>query len=286
MSIQKPGPFDLLGYLLFLALIYTLFYIIPLPEKEEFTIVYDDVPEFNGTTVEETEEGYQVWDEETYDEYQSENEVVNQKMSEKDNVFEDETDANTKPEGNNQEEQADSNQAQKLIENGWREAEKTKKRGVVDIANTEEPFKALNQKTNLSAEAYFDEFARIYRQEKVKGEKPEIRSDVVIRYYQKDKDGRKIYTLEKLGFYIHERPTSERFDDFASNAIYYGASVSAIDIKMVTYTLMQNGVDIKVIKPSQFSEDWKSQSIEIGTDDTAINAPSITLEGLRQMNIR
>ncbi len=119
----------------------------------------------------------------------------------------------------------------------------------------------------------------------MKLEEGKARTDLIIRYYRHAPDENSAYALEELGYYIHERPVNPRYANFQSNAIYYGDSVSLKDIQIVGYTLLQEGLPIKVIKPSKFGESWKSRSIEIGTDTTLVNKPSITLETLKSLKL-
>ena len=109
------------------------------------------------------------------------------------------------------------------------------------------------------------------------------RTDVVIRYYRHPPDGNSAYELEKLGFYIHERPVEDQYEDFQSNAIFYGDSVATRDLQLVAYTLLKAGLPIKVIKPSRFGDSWKSRSIEIGTDTTLVAQPTLSLTEIQNI---
>ncbi len=109
------------------------------------------------------------------------------------------------------------------------------------------------------------------------------RTDIVIRYYRHAPDGNSAYALESLGFYIHERPVDARYAEFQSNAIFYGDSVRLEDIKIVGYTLLKEGLPIKLIKPSKFSDSWKARSIEIGTDTTLLDEPTLSLSALQSL---
>jgi hypothetical protein len=165
----------------------------------------------------------------------------------------------------------------------------------VEVVNAEEKrisdkalseFAKLDNQSGLSDEAYFKQFVKIYKEAWVKGVHPEFRKDVVIRYYVKEEDGDAVFSLRQFGYYIHERPTSERFSGLPSNALYYGSQVNEEDIKMVAYSLMSKGVTLKVIEPSQFSDDWKANSIEIGADDTILEQPNMSLAQIRKLKIK
>ncbi len=96
----------------------------------------------------------------------------------------------------------------------------------------------------------------------------QLREDVVIRYYKHQKDGDKVYSLKALGYYIHEKQATETAG-LGSNVLYYGDEVNNADIQIVALTLLDQGLPIKSILPTQFG--WKSTSIEIGTDTLLIN---------------
>ncbi|MEQ8581672.1 MAG: hypothetical protein RIC30_18000 [Marinoscillum sp.] len=111
------------------------------------------------------------------------------------------------------------------------------------------------------------------------------RTDIVIRYYQHAPDGNSAYALQKLGFYIHERPVDPELANYQSNAIYFGENVKLEDIQIVTFTLLSEGLPVKLIKPSRFGDSWKSNAIEIGTDTTLINQPTLTLSEIENLSI-
>lgn len=181
------------------------------------------------------------------------------------------------------------------IKKGGKKEEKKSEVMSPDVVNAEEKrigdkalsaFSKLDNQAGLTDEAYFKQFVKIYKEAWVKGVNPEFRKDVVIRYYVKEDDGDAVFSLRQFGYYIHERPTSERFSMLPSNALYFGSQVNVEDIKMVAYSLMSQGVALKVIEPSQFSNDWKANSIEIGADDRILDEPNLTLAQLRKFKIK
>lgn len=102
------------------------------------------------------------------------------------------------------------------------------------------------------------------------------RTDVIIRYYPHLPDGEMVYELGELGFYLHERPTDSSQVDVPTNSVYYGDNVPLKDIQLVTYELLKKGVKIRQIKMSRFHDDWKANSIEIGTDTSVEDQPVLT----------
>ncbi|WP_420317537.1 hypothetical protein [Ekhidna sp.] len=105
----------------------------------------------------------------------------------------------------------------------------------------------------------------------------QLREDLVIRYYRHDQDGDKVFSLKKLGYYIHEKEATETAG-LGSNVIYYGDDVSIEDIQIVAYTLIDEGLPLKSIQPTSFN--WKSNAIEIGTDPDLDNYSNLTAEDI------
>ena len=107
------------------------------------------------------------------------------------------------------------------------------------------------------------------------------RTDVIIRYYPHLPDGKLIYTLNDLGYYLHKRPTDPAQLDMPTNALFYGDNVPLLDIQMVALELVNKGVEIRQIKLSKFHADWKANALEIGTDADAKNSPILSAESIR-----
>ncbi|MEL6559962.1 MAG: hypothetical protein AAFQ94_17365 [Bacteroidota bacterium] len=105
--------------------------------------------------------------------------------------------------------------------------------------------------------------------------------DVVIRYYRKPKDENRIDSLRVLGFYIHERPTKKQLQQFHTNTIYYGDSVRREDVMVVAYQLKMAGFKLQAVEHSRFGDNWKSHSIELGTDTTMLTVPELSLDTIR-----
>lgn len=112
----------------------------------------------------------------------------------------------------------------------------------------------------------------------------QARTDIVIRYYHHEPDGNSAYELRDLGYYIHERPVDPKYAEFQSNAIYYGDSVKLEDVQLVAYTLLNEGLPIKEIRSSKFSDSWKARSIEIGTDTTLLHRPTLTYDEIKKLH--
>ncbi len=129
--------------------------------------------------------------------------------------------------------------------------------------------------------AYFEDLLADYYESVSALPQGESRTDIVVRYYTHAQDDNKISALKKLRLYIHERTPADSLEGYESNSIYYGDSVSNDDIRIITYTLLQNGFDVKQIVPSKFHDSWKARSIEIGTDLNVNSYPTLTLEEIQ-----
>lgn len=138
-------------------------------------------------------------------------------------------------------------------------------------------------KTGQSNEQYFSELIKNYKNSVLsKLKRPDSRIDVVLRYYSKPNDKGLVYGLRKYGFYIHERPSDDLYKNFATNALYFGDDVENEDIQLVSYILLEAGVELKKILPSKLHDDWKSNAIEIGTDTLFQNLPTLRLKDIRK----
>jgi hypothetical protein len=134
----------------------------------------------------------------------------------------------------------------------------------------------------LSDKAYFENLIASYKENVLSVRR--YRNDVVVRYYRHEPDGDKAKALVKYGFYLHERPVNDtvKYANEISNVIYYGGDFPERDIKLIAYVLMQNGIELKKLKPFKDYTGWKYKSIEIGNDPSLNNKPAITLKELRE----
>ncbi len=147
----------------------------------------------------------------------------------------------------------------------------------------EEKKKRASKKT-ISDKEYFNRIKAKYQKNVYSLlERPKDRTDLVIRYYKKDRDGEVVYSLRNLGLYIHERPSDIAYRSMSSNAIFYGDSIARRDIEIIAYTLIKAGFNLKVIAPSLYSKTWKNHSLEIGTDSTFIDMPNLKYSDIRRV---
>lgn len=130
--------------------------------------------------------------------------------------------------------------------------------------------------------AGLDDLKNNYLKPKIDNLPPgQLREDVVIRYYRHDQDGDKVFKLRDLGYYIHEKEATETAG-LGSNVLYYGQDVNVEDIQIVAYTLLDAGLPLKSIEPTQYS--WKSNAIEIGTDTLLLDNSTISDADIKDFN--
>lgn len=140
-----------------------------------------------------------------------------------------------------------------------------------------------SSKSNISDRNYFEKTLATYESEVYsKLERPADRTDIVIRYYKKEKDQGIVYSLKSLGLYVHERQSDAEFDGSASNTIFYGDSISSSDIEIIAFKLISAGLDLKAIVPSKYHDTWKAHSLEIGYDTLYGDSKSLTLSDIRK----
>lgn len=156
------------------------------------------------------------------------------------------------------------------------ETEKTEKSDTFDFE--EKPVAAIKPMTPFSFEKMLQMRADSIRALLATGLR---RTDVILRYYPHLPDGKIVYSLSELGFYLHERPTDVNQLEKATNSLFYGDNVPLEDIQLVAYELVKRGVKIRQIKMSRFHDDWKSNSIEIGAESGAENLPILSLEDIQ-----
>jgi len=146
-------------------------------------------------------------------------------------------------------------------------------------------FSADKLDTSVSDSKYFQLLKENYIQDIIK-EIPsgKSRTDLVVRYYKRKGDGKDgIYELNEMRYYIHEREVTDNSMVLANNSIFYGDNIKKEDIQIVAYTLLTNGIPIKSIKPSKYSSDWKSNSIEIASDASLSDKNVLTLTDVRTL---
>ena len=104
---------------------------------------------------------------------------------------------------------------------------------------------------------------------------------MTVQYFPKDVDGKKVEAaLLELGFSIDKRQAS--ISNIPTNAIWYGEPVKIEEVKLVAFTLIRAGVQIKAIRPFADNSPRRNAAlIQVGADkDVVTNAP-LSVEEIR-----
>jgi len=110
-------------------------------------------------------------------------------------------------------------------------------------------------------------------------EKKRDYSSVQLRYYPKGIDQDKVVlALMELGFQPILLPPVRRLEKSPSNSIWFGANTDPEDIKLVAYSLLRAGIEIKSIRPFKNFHGPKIDAIEIGGDLQLVDSPPLTFE--------
>lgn len=106
------------------------------------------------------------------------------------------------------------------------------------------------------------------------------RQQVTVRYFPKDVDRRIVEAaLRELGFNLTRGQAN--LPDLPTNAIWFGDDVSIEDVKLVAYTLIRAGVEIKAIRPFR-NPDGKSRQIQVGSDEDYLSREPLSVEEIEQ----
>jgi tetratricopeptide (TPR) repeat protein len=106
------------------------------------------------------------------------------------------------------------------------------------------------------------------------------RSGVTVEYYPKEGDPQILQTaIEKLGFKLTVRKST--VDNVPTNFIQYDPKLNPEDIKLVAYTLIRAGIEIKAIQPFIRLRTAKADTIQIAAEEKLQSLPSLTVEEIR-----
>jgi hypothetical protein len=106
------------------------------------------------------------------------------------------------------------------------------------------------------------------------------RENVTVQYFPKDVDVAIVkQALRELGFML--KTGSTQFPKIPTNAIFFGDGVNLDDVKLVAYTLIRAGVEIKVIQPFHNSR-GRSNLIQVGSLRDAVDERPLRIEEIRK----
>ncbi|MFB8789116.1 MAG: hypothetical protein U7123_09760 [Potamolinea sp.] len=112
--------------------------------------------------------------------------------------------------------------------------------------------------------------------------KPTQKQNIVtVKYYPRNVDSAVIQeSLSKLGLKFETEQSPNQ--NIPTNSIRFGSKVTLEDVKLVAYTLIRAGVELKAIRPFAKPDDPKSSLIQVGADKSLNTRPPLTVEQIRQ----
>ena len=127
---------------------------------------------------------------------------------------------------------------------------------------------------------FFDYLFDNYKNTKINNLRPnQLRSDVLVQYYNRKDKVKQPMTLTQLGFKVHNKYTNNSKE--VANVLRFGEDVSLEDIQIVAYVLLCHGIPLRQIVPSSYHSDWKPYAIEIGVDALIEKFPVLTFKKIR-----
>ncbi|KAM3114418.1 TIR domain-containing protein [Phormidesmis sp. 146-33] len=107
---------------------------------------------------------------------------------------------------------------------------------------------------------------------------------ITVEYYPKDVDPEALQaTLTKLGFNLEIK--KPEVTDIPINILFYGKNVSEDNVKLVAYTLIRAGVQIKAIQPFTRLADEKAMVIQVGALSGLEDKPALEVEEIRSQSL-
>ena len=109
----------------------------------------------------------------------------------------------------------------------------------------------------------------------------EKRQRATIQYFPKNVDKKIVEnSLKELGFnLISGRPN---LPNTPTNAIWFGENIDIDSVKLVAYTLIRAGIEIKVISPFSSPGGNKSNLIQVGSWKKFIDYPALTIQQIQE----
>lgn len=106
------------------------------------------------------------------------------------------------------------------------------------------------------------------------------RAETTVQYFPKDVDRTVVEAaLRELGFHLITGPT--QVQDIPTNSIWFGAAVPLDDAKLVAYTLIRAGVQIKAIRLFRNPTGNRARLIQVGADTAYEGKPALTVAEIR-----
>lgn len=117
------------------------------------------------------------------------------------------------------------------------------------------------------------------------GKMKRIRQPINVEYYNKTIDDKRVAVeLEALGYQFVSKRPSKVMSRKETNALWFGSNVPVEDVKVVAFTLIRAGVQLKAIRPyrtSKSNSNYKANVIEVGASNDVINEPPLAVEQIQ-----
>lgn len=110
---------------------------------------------------------------------------------------------------------------------------------------------------------------------------PDSRQKITVQYFPKDVDRQIVErSLRELGFELTSGQPNLK--NVPTNAIWFGSEVPIDDVKLVAYTLIRAGVDIKIIRPFRNPGGSKARLIQVGSDAQYQSSSPLSVNEIQQ----
>jgi hypothetical protein len=110
------------------------------------------------------------------------------------------------------------------------------------------------------------------------------RAKITVEYYPKESDPQILATaIEKLGFKCAIGQSTVQ--NVPTNFIQYDPKLNPEDVKLVAYTLIRAGIEIKAIQPFVRLKSVKTDTIQIAALEKLQSYPPLTVETIRASNL-
>jgi hypothetical protein len=104
---------------------------------------------------------------------------------------------------------------------------------------------------------------------------------IIVQYFPKDIDGNKVTSaFDGYGFIVQIK--NPLIPDLPTNSIFFGKNVNPEDAKLVAYTLIRAGVEIKGIYYSLLG-DAKKTVVQVVANREILNKPPLSVEQIKNM---
>jgi tetratricopeptide (TPR) repeat protein len=121
------------------------------------------------------------------------------------------------------------------------------------------------------------------KRDSLREEYPDIakRRAITIQYFPKDVDRKTVeQAIKELGFELTIITPKPKLEALPTNAIWFGSEVGAENVKLIAYTLIRAGVNIKAIRPFR-NQGSRNKIVQVGSDGSLVyRTASLTVKDI------